>query len=90
MNPTIEYRCDALIVPRPRSIGSVLIRELPLEYVTHPPTWPEVHPSCFDGPDSAASTQGRGIENALVNVEGGTVTLGKPKEFPRCVPNGGR
>lgn len=57
------------------SHGSVLIRELPLEYVARPPGWPRHHP-CHD---SASTT----TENTLIHVEAGSVTLGKPNQFPR-------
>lgn len=75
--------------------SSVLIRELPLEYVTRPPTWPEPHVTGGGGGGAGAGA-GAGDagalspsstppgENPLVRVEGGVVTLGKPKDFPRC------
>lgn len=59
--------------------ASVLIRELPLEYVSHPATWPEAYSS---GSSNAPSPSP--VDNSLVRVEAGSVTLGKPTHFPRC------
>lgn len=61
------------------SHGSVLIRELPLEYVSRPHGWPEHHP-CHDSTSLIPSTT---TENTLIHVEAGSVTLGKPNQFPR-------
>lgn len=63
--------------------SSVLIRELPLEHISRPATWPAPHvPDSDDGDRSQTLPP---IENPLVRVEGGVVRLGKPKDFPRCV-----
>ena len=58
--------------------ASVLIRELPLDYVAQPASWPEAHP----GPNPAAPQ--RRISNPLVQMEKEKMTLGKPRDFPRC------
>lgn len=60
--------------------SSVLIREMPLEFVSRPATWPEPHISG----DGDAFSEAR-VDNPLVGVEGGAVRLGKPRDFPRCV-----
>ncbi|CAM9128118.1 unnamed protein product [Sphacelaria rigidula] len=54
--------------------SSVLIRELPLEYVSHPATWPKTHPVSTSSPDCC--------DESLLHVEAGSVTLGKPRDFP--------
>lgn len=76
--------------------SSVLIRELPLEYVARPATWPEPHVSGLGlGGGSGGGSGGSGgsspppgvapaVENPLLPVEGGEVRLGKPRDFPRC------
>eukprot|EP00904_Undaria_pinnatifida_P002064 jgi/Undpi1/11859/HiC_scaffold_4.g01558.m1 len=56
--------------------SSVLIRELPLDYVAQPASWPEAHP----GPNPAAPQ--RRISNPLVQMEKEKMTLGKPRDFP--------
>ncbi|CAM9235555.1 unnamed protein product [Scytosiphon promiscuus] len=57
--------------------SSVLIREMPLEYVARPATWPAPHVH-GDG-DCLTQTP---ADNPLVGVEGGAVRLGKPRDFP--------
>ncbi|CAN0182009.1 unnamed protein product [Ectocarpus sp. 6 AP-2014] len=61
--------------------SSVLIRELPLEHVSRPATWPAPHVPDSDGSSDRSQTPPP-IENPLVRVEGGVVRLGKPKDFP--------
>jgi 5-histidylcysteine sulfoxide synthase len=56
--------------------SSVLIRELPLHLVTRPQQFPPSHPSAYD----ANSLQA--VRNELVPVAGGTVELGKPRDWP--------
>ncbi|CAN0523720.1 unnamed protein product, partial [Ectocarpus sp. 8 AP-2014] len=60
--------------------SSVLIRELPLEHVSRPATWPAPHVPDSDGSDRSQTSPP--VENPLVRVEGGAVRLGKPKDFP--------
>lgn len=60
--------------------SSVLIREMPLEYVARPATWPEPHIS-RDGDHFSKAA----VDNPLLGVEGGAVRLGKPRDFPRFV-----
>lgn len=76
-----KKRCD--ILHRPVTlcdpVASVLIRELPLEHVAEPASWPEAHP----GPSPAVPQ--RRTDNPFVQVETEKITLGKPKDFPRCV-----
>lgn len=61
--------------------SSVLIRELPLEYVARPATWPE--PYVSGGGGGAIPPSMPPVENPLVRVEGAVVNLGKPRDFPR-------
>lgn len=65
--------------------SSVLIRELPLEYVIRPATWPEPHLTGGGGRDAGALSPSSTppVETPLVRVEGGVATLGKPTDFPR-------
>lgn len=67
--------------------SSVLIRELPLEYVARPATWPEPRASwghCAGGAGAAVSSPSPPpVENPLLRVEGAVVRLGKPRDFPR-------
>jgi 5-histidylcysteine sulfoxide synthase/putative 4-mercaptohistidine N1-methyltranferase len=53
--------------------SSVLMRELPLQFVKTPLGWPDL---------KLESSQAKAPDNALVTVESGHVTLGKPKDFP--------
>jgi formylglycine-generating enzyme required for sulfatase activity len=52
--------------------SSVLIRQLPIDYVKKPANWKYAPLSM----DSGAG------ENVLVKVPGGRVTVGKPRDFP--------
>eukprot|EP00752_Nemacystus_decipiens_P010073 g8977.t1 len=75
--------------------SSVLIRELPLEYVARPPTWPGPYVSelgAGSAGGSGSGSSGKGgtpstlpgppVDNPLLPVEGGDVRLGKPRDFP--------
>ncbi|XP_025109666.1 ergothioneine biosynthesis protein 1-like isoform X2 [Pomacea canaliculata] len=53
--------------------SSVLLRQLPLHLVQKPPGW-------VYAPSSSGSLSV--LENKMVQVSGGKVTLGKPKDFP--------
>ncbi len=53
--------------------SSVLIRELPIEYVETPKYWAPIHPS---------KTDNSKIENSWIKKEAGVVTIGKPKTVP--------
>lgn len=76
--------------------SSVLIRELPLDYVARPATWPAPHLPGFGFGDGGGSGSGGSssssssplltspVDNPLVPVEAGEVRLGKPRDFPRC------
>lgn len=76
--------------------SSVLIRELPLEYVARSATWPQPHVSGFgfgfgDGDGDVNGGRSGGsppprplVDNPLLPMEGGVVRLGKPRHFPRC------
>jgi 5-histidylcysteine sulfoxide synthase/putative 4-mercaptohistidine N1-methyltranferase len=64
--------------------SSVLMRELPLDLVRHPEYFPRLHPSAADGVEPGTAPE-RGThfpDNAMVGVKGGSVTLGKPRDFP--------
>lgn len=64
--------------------SSVLFRETPIELVQRPANWPGLHPSAFE----VAQRRSRPIEgvdyppNEMVPVQGKTVELGKPLDFP--------
>ncbi|MCG8412574.1 MAG: 5-histidylcysteine sulfoxide synthase, partial [Pseudomonadales bacterium] len=61
--------------------SSVLIRELPLEYVKHPDQWPEWLSEPMD--QNHEPQEGRDFPvNALVDVDTSTVKLGKPAQWP--------
>jgi len=55
--------------------SSVLMRELPAHLVTRPAAFPPYHPSAFDG------SSGRKIQNEMIEVQGGQVKLGKPRDW---------
>lgn len=57
--------------------SSVLIRELPLEFVRHPETFPLPHPGIYD-----ASTPGGRPSFRQVSPGKKMVKLGKPRNFP--------
>lgn len=77
---TNNFHVSRLVIS---SCHSVLIRELPLEFVEHPPTWPQDYPAHSTHTESATISAHVTIPNPLVPVDGGTVVLGKPKDFPR-------
>ncbi|XP_019645512.1 PREDICTED: ergothioneine biosynthesis protein 1-like [Branchiostoma belcheri] len=52
--------------------SSVLIRQMPITMVTTPPKWKY----------APASTDTTIQENPLIQMEGGEVTIGKPRDFP--------
>ena len=54
--------------------SSVLLRELPLSVLRQPEAWPPPHPSAF--------AESQTIENQLIPVPAGTVTVGKPWAEP--------
>lgn len=63
--------------------SSVLFREMPLKYVQTPQAWPPVHPSVLE--PSAVTNPVEGVDypkNENVEVKGGEIELGKPREFP--------
>lgn len=64
--------------------SSVLIRELPLEFVHHPAAWPALHPSSRGTGDTAIPpVPGRDYpELDLVAVAAAHVRLGKPADWP--------
>jgi 5-histidylcysteine sulfoxide synthase/putative 4-mercaptohistidine N1-methyltranferase len=59
--------------------SSVLIRELPLHLVRKPEAWPDYYP--LQNSDRVAINKDRPL-NKFINVNGGKVHLGKPKEWP--------
>ena len=60
--------------------SSVLIRELPVEWVRHPSTWPAVHPSARR-PAVPAPRSARDYPlNPLIEVPPGSVSIGKKRE----------
>eukprot|EP00878_Enallax_costatus_P014673 GHUV01015349.1.p1 GENE.GHUV01015349.1~~GHUV01015349.1.p1 ORF type:complete len:489 (+),score=154.15 GHUV01015349.1:211-1677(+) len=62
--------------------SSVLIRELPLEFVRKPEFWPDYHLS-VNQPSSAVPKQSTDFPvNSLIEVAGGKVVLGKPDDYP--------
>lgn len=64
--------------------SSVLMRELPIDLVRKPEGFPEIHPSARAAPAPNVIPQ-RGVHfpaNEFLKVNGGQVTLGKPKDFP--------
>lgn len=59
-----------------------LSSQLPLDCVRKPEFWPEYHPSAAE-PSSHVPKQGSDFPaNALLDVAGGRVVLGKPADFP--------
>lgn len=54
--------------------SSVLVRELPVEWVRRPSQWPALHPS--------AATRQQAPANTFVHVPGGAVRIGKPRGCP--------
>ena len=60
--------------------SSVLLRELPLNLLQRPEHFPAIHPSAQS---SRSATNDDEVENpVLVQVEGGTVSIGKPDQWP--------
>lgn len=57
--------------------SSVLIRELPLEFVTRPSLWPMEHPSAGVSSVKSPTEDMDYPSNPLLQVEGETVTLGR-------------
>jgi len=66
--------------------SSVLFREMPIEHVRPPEQWPKVHPSVLNITDSSSSSvpvEGKDFpSNEMIDVKGGWVELGKPRDFP--------
>ncbi len=61
--------------------SSVLIRELPIDYVKEPAAWPQ----WLSAPEAQNYSPVSGKDypgNALIDVAGGEVTLGKPAQWP--------
>lgn len=64
--------------------SSVLFRETPIELVQRPDSWPGLHPSVYD----SASKISHPVEkedypqNEMIPVQGKSVLLGKPVDFP--------
>jgi len=64
--------------------SSVLFRETPIELVQRPGSWPGLHPSVYDS-TSKRSQPMEGEDyptNEMISVEGKSVELGKPLDFP--------
>ncbi|CAM9332459.1 unnamed protein product [Chrysoparadoxa australica] len=62
--------------------SSVLLRQLPHELLLTPEAWPPLHPSLPET-DEANPKAGKDYpEPVMIPVQGGTVTLGKPDDFP--------
>lgn len=62
--------------------SSVLIRELPVEWVRRPPQWAPLHPTATRQ-QSASPAEGHDFpRNELIDVAGGPVRIGKPREWP--------
>jgi 5-histidylcysteine sulfoxide synthase/putative 4-mercaptohistidine N1-methyltranferase len=57
--------------------SSVLIRELPIDLVAKPPSWPDSYPL-----EPRQPPPGGGGEPRSAPVAGGSVTLGKSRDFP--------
>jgi len=64
--------------------SSVLFRETPIELVQRPKHWPSLHPSVYDGVSRSTNpVEGEDYpSNEMVDVQGRTVKLGKPLDFP--------
>ena len=64
--------------------SSVLFRETPIELVQKPKNWPLVHPSAYIHPTKTTKpTEGVDFpSNNMIPVDGKTVQLGKPLDFP--------
>lgn len=64
-------------------LSSVLIRELPVEWVRPPAAWPPDHPSAAAGPSALLPQAGTDYpDNPLEPVRGGPVVFGKPHDSP--------
>eukprot|EP00043_Microstomoeca_roanoka_P002639 m.39514 g.39514 ORF g.39514 m.39514 type:complete len:861 (-) comp11615_c0_seq1:44-2626(-) len=64
--------------------SSVLMRELPLKLVRKPENFPPLHPSASTGLSAEQEpVAGKDFPiNQFIEVEGGEVVLGKPRDFP--------
>lgn len=64
--------------------SSVLFREMPYHLVQTPKHWPNLHPSAFNkhSPTSNPIEGSDYPRNRLLMVEGETVDIGKPADFP--------
>lgn len=63
--------------------SSVLFREMDSNMMQTPEHWPELHPSVARTHPSTDPVEGDHYpSNELVQVDGGSVVLGKPREFP--------
>jgi 5-histidylcysteine sulfoxide synthase/putative 4-mercaptohistidine N1-methyltranferase len=64
--------------------SSVLMRELPLHLVRTPEHFPAIHKSksTAPSPETAVVAGEHYPVNEFISVQGGKVTLGKPREFP--------
>ena len=64
--------------------SSVLFRETPIELVQRPKHWPSLHPSVYDGVSRSTNpVEGEDYpSNEMIGVQGRTVKLGKPLDFP--------
>jgi len=63
--------------------SSVLFRETPLNLMQVPKAWPALHPSSRRAAPSEKPKAGQDFpSNSMVPVRGGTVGLGKPRDFP--------
>ena len=62
--------------------SSVLIRELPLEYVTTPKGWPDFYSEKNQSSLEPASGKDYPAENPMIEIKPTTVELGKPRQWP--------
>lgn len=63
--------------------SSVLIRELPVEWVQRPTQWPSLHPTATTSARTASPTVGHDFpHNKFRDVPGGAVRIGKPRDWP--------
>jgi len=61
--------------------SSVLLRELPLAFLRRPDAWPDLHDA--DGASGeGAKTNGAGVADAMAEIAGGDVVIGKPPDWP--------
>ena len=64
-------------------LSSVLIRELPVEWVARPAEWPPLHPSAAERPHATQPEVERDFPvNTFVEIGSGQADVGKPERWP--------